>query len=187
METRQMTCAFKTRAEGDEKKIEGHFAVFGGRYEIAPDMYETIDPHAFDDALNDDIRALTNHDTTLVLGRNKAGTLALSVDEKGLFGSILINPNDADAVNLYERVARGDVDQCSFGFDILDEETSLEDDGKTVHFTIKRVKLYEVSCCTFPAYKDTSIQARKAIGEEVKAKRIEGWREKMRRKLKGEN
>ena len=101
METRQMTCAFKTRAEGDEKKIEGYFAVFGGRYEIAPDMYETIDPHAFDTALNDDIRALTNHDTTLVLGRNKASTLALSVDEHGLFGSILINPNDAAAVNLY--------------------------------------------------------------------------------------
>lgn len=186
METRQFKCDFKTRAEGEEKRIEGYFAVFGGVYEITNDMSESIDPHAFDETLDDDIRALTNHDTTLVLGRTAAGTLSLKVDEQGLFGSILVNPNDTDALNLYERVQRGDVNQCSFGFDILDEETEFGEDDK-IHFTIKKVKLYEVSCCTFPAYKDTSIQARAAHGEELKKTRALKWKESMLARLKGDH
>ena len=149
-------------------------------------MSESIDPHAFDEALDDDIRALTNHDTTLVLGRTAAGTLSLKVDEQGLFGSILVNPNDTDALNLYERVQRGDVNQCSFGFDILDEETEFTEDDK-IHFTIKKVKLYEVSCCTFPAYKDTSIEARAAHGEELKKTRALKWKESMLARLKGDH
>ena len=83
---------------------------------------ESIDEHAFDDALDDDIRCLTDHVTHLVLGRTKAGTLTLSIDNHGLFGEVEINENDQDAVNTYERVKRGDVSQCSFGFDILEED-----------------------------------------------------------------
>lgn len=82
-------------------------------------------------------------------------------------GKIRINPKDSDAMNLYERVKRGDVDQCSFGFDILDQETEYREDG-TVHWTIKSVKLYEVSVCTFPAYEDTSVSARKKDYEDIK-------------------
>ena len=76
-----------------------------------------------------------------------------------MYGKIKINENDTDAMNLWERVKRGDVDQCSFGFEILDEESTKRSDGG-VHYEIKRVKLYEVSPCTFPAYKNTSISAR---------------------------
>lgn len=186
METRQMNAQFKTRAEEDGKYIEGYFAVFDGNYDISDTMSESIDAHAFDEALEDDIRALTNHDTTLVLGRTNAETLKLKVDEHGLFGSILINPNDTDAVNLYERVMRGDVNQCSFGFDILDEETEFLE-GDRIHFTIKKVKLYEVSCCTFPAYKDTSITARESYGEKLLTDRRDAWKKGMLQKLKGEN
>ena len=100
-----------------------------------------IAPTDFDGEISDDVRALINHDTTLVLGRTKADTLELKTDSQGLWGRIKINPNDSDAVNLYERVARGDVDQCSFGFDILKEETDWREDG-TVKWTTK-VKLYE--------------------------------------------
>lgn len=39
-------------------------------------------------------------------------------------------------MNLYERVKRGDVDQCSFGFDILDEE--FVDRGDSVKWIIKK-------------------------------------------------
>jgi hypothetical protein len=140
---------------------------------------------AFTDTLGDDIRALVDHETRLVLGRNKAGTLELKEDSHGLWGRVRINPNDTDAMNLYERVKRGDVDQCSFGFDILDEETEFRDNGD-VHWTIKKVKLYEVSVCTFPAYTETSVSARKKDYDEIIKRKNDAWRESVKKKLKGE-
>ena len=79
---------------------------------------------------------------------------------------------------------RGDVDQCSFGFDILEEE--FEDRGTTVHWTIKRVRLYEVSVVTFPAYEDTGVSARKNDLQSIKKRALEIRKQKILRKLKGE-
>lgn len=187
-EIRQMrSCAseFTTRESGEDLVIEGYFSVFNSNYELWPGATESIAEGAFDNTLSDDIRALINHDTTLVLGRTKAGTLELKVDSRGLWGSIKVNPKDNDAMNLYERVKRGDVDQCSFGFDILDEETEFREDG-SIHWTIKSVKLYEVSCCTFPAYEDTSIAARQKQVEDIQKRKNEAWKTSMLTKLKGD-
>lgn len=183
---RSIASEFKTREDGEELRIEGYFAVFNSTYQISDDMSESIAPGAFSEALGDDVRALIDHETMYVLGRNQAGTLELREDDKGLWGSILINPNDQDAMNLYSRVQRGDVNQCSFGFDILSEETDFDEDG-SVHWTIKRVKLYEVSVCTFPAYAETSVEARKNEYAEILKRKTELWREEMRSKLKGAN
>lgn len=186
-QTRTMGCKFNVREDGNEKRLEGYFSVFGGVYELWPGATESIDPHAFDEALTDDIRALIDHETRLVLGRTTAGTLELRVDETGLFGSVLINEADQDALNLYARVQRGDVSQCSFGFDILDESTDEErtEDGKyTVHWTIKKVKLYEVSVVTFPAYRDTEIAARKDDFTEIQKRRIEVCKNQLLERLK---
>ena len=177
-------CAeFTTREEGEERHIVGYFSVFNDEYELFPGATESVDPHAFDDALTGDIRALINHDTTLVLGRTTAGTLKLEVDNHGLRGDILINPDDQDAVNAWARVQRGDVSQCSFGFDILDEETEWREDG-SVHWTIKAVKLYEVSVCTFPAYQGTEVSARQAQYADVKKRRFEVWKEKTKERMR---
>lgn len=189
-EIRQMRTAstefFAKRDNTTEKlSIEGYFAVFNSNYEIGDGMSESIAEGAFDNTISDDIRALINHDTTLVLGRTKAGTLTLRTDSHGLWGHIDINPNDTDAMNLYNRVQRGDVDQCSFGFDILDEETEFREDG-SVHWTIKQVKLYEVSPCTFPAYEETNIAARAQERNDLIKRKNEAWKEKMLNKLKGE-
>ena len=181
---RSIASNFKTREEGEEKRIEGYFAVFNSNYQIAPDMSESIAPGAFSDTLGDDIRALIDHETMYVLGRNTAGTLELAEDERGLWGSILINPNDQDAMNLWSRVERGDVNQCSFGFDIEAEETDFLPDG-SVHWTITKVKLYEVSVCTFPAYAETSVEARKEEKAQLVKRENEKWRNEMREKLKG--
>ena len=187
-EKRMRTTAtdFTTRDDDGKLSIEGYFAVFDSIYEIAPNMTESIAHGAFDNTLSDDVRCLINHDTTLVLGRTKAGTLQLRTDNRGLWGHVDINPNDVDAMNLYNRVARGDVDQCSFGFDIIDEETEFRDDG-AVHWTIKEVKLYEVSPCTFPAYEETNIAARTKQRAELIKRKNDAWREKTIKKLKGEN
>lgn len=180
---RSIASDFKTREDGEALTIEGYFAIFNSNYDIAPGMSESIAPGAFSDTLSGDIRALVNHDTTLVLGRTTAHTLELSQDERGLWGKIVINPKDGDAMNLYERVKRGDVNQCSFGFDITDEESTISENGD-IHWTIKKVVLYEVSCCTFPAYEETNISARSADRDRIMERKAEAWRTKMKERLR---
>ena len=187
MEMRQVRATstkFETRESGEEKHITGYFSVFNDIYEIAPGMTESVAPGAFSNTLAGDIRALVNHDSTLVLGRTTAHTLELREDAHGLWGDITINPNDSDAVNLYNRVQRGDVDQCSFGFEVVKQDTEVRDNGD-VHWTIREVKLYEVSPCTFPAYESTNISARSAERDEIKKREFDAWRERTMSKLKG--
>lgn len=178
-QTRSMHTEFRAAEEGTDKYIEGYFAVFGGVYNMFPGGSESVDPGAFDGALLDDIRCLIDHETRLVLGRTKAKTLELRVDTHGLYGRVKVNPDDQDAMNLYARVQRGDVDQCSFGFEILAEDTDYHDDG-SVHWTIKSVKLYEVSVVTFPAYEDTAVAARKSDYEQIKKRSVDKWKAEKR-------
>ncbi len=184
-QTRSGMANFSTReAEDGKLYISGYFAVFNSNYQIWDNASESIAPGTFDETLADDIRALVDHETRLVLGRNKAGTLTLKVDSRGLWGDVEINQADQDAMNLYERVKRGDVSQCSIGFDILEEE--FEDRGTSVHWTIKKVKLYEVSVVTFPAYEETEVKARKKQLEDIKTRSVQAWKEKTLSRLKGE-
>jgi len=182
---RAVMTEYQTReADDGSRHISGYFSVFNSNYEIGYGMSESIAPGAFSKSLaGGDIRALTNHDTTLVLGRTKAHTLELREDERGLWGDITINPNDGDAVNTWERVRRGDVDQCSFGFEIVSEETDFRDDG-SVHWTITEVNLFEVSVCTFPAYEATNISARSEERDELKRRRLQAWKERMKEVLR---
>lgn len=184
-QTRSLHTELTTRAEGDNQDmfIEGYFAVFNTETELWPGAFEQLAPGSFDETLGNDIRALINHDTTLVLGRNKSGTLELKTDSRGLWGRVKINPNDSDAVNLYERVKRGDVDQCSFGFNILQESVDFRDDG-TVKWTIEKVDLHEVSVCTFPAYEETGVQARKAEVTQHKQRQLEQRKHELKERLK---
>lgn len=173
-----------TRDDGtQEKVIEGYFAVFNQETELWPGAYEEISPDAFNETLSEDIRALINHDTTLVLGRNTSGTLELKADARGLWGSIKTNPNDMDAMNLYERVRRGDVTQCSFGFDILKEKTEWRDDG-SVKWILEKVKLYEVSVCTFPAYEGTGVQARHDEVKQHQKRQLEQRKKEVKERIK---
>ena len=170
---------FTTRKDGDVPHISGYFAVFNKVYEVFKGCTESIAPGAFSDELHSDVRALINHDTRLVIGRTIPGTLELREDEIGLWGDVAINPKDSEAMNCLARVERGDVSQCSIGFDIIDEGHEILENG-THHYTIRKVKLYEVSCCTFPAYEDTAISARKADIAAIEKRRTDVWREQSR-------
>lgn len=182
MQIRTRSVQFRAEeTDAGKRVIEGYFSVFGDVYPIWDGEEETIDPHAFDDALEDDIRALIDHDTRLVLGRTQAGTLRLRVDEHGLWGEIDVNPDDMDAMNLYARIKRGDVSNCSFGFDILEEDFEQRDNA--VRWTIRKVKLYEVSCVTFPAYKQTEVTARAEKRRENKKRQVEAWRARMKGRI----
>ena len=178
----QIRTRFETREADGRKVLCGYFARFDDRYNIWPDFYETIDPNAFAESVaGGDVRALINHDTTLVLGRTKAGTLTLRADDVGIWGEITVNEADADAMNCYARVQRGDVDQCSIGFDYAPgegaEELITEADG-TMHDIVKRAILYEVSVCTFPAYEGTSVEARERALEHSQHAQYLRWKNK---------
>ena len=185
---RQVRCVaqqFQTRSANDDLFIEGYFSVFNSEYPLWEGASEIVKPGAFTNSASGDVRALINHDSRLVLGRTKAGTLTLRQDERGLWGSIRINRDDVDAMNLYARVQRGDVDQCSFGFDIKRETFVDLGDGKC-RWEIEEVDpLYEVSVCTFPAYTETSVSARKQDLAEIEKRRAEAWRSDMKKKLGG--
>lgn len=184
-QTRSYTSQLSTRAEGEsegEKIIEGYFAVFNSETELWKGAFEEIVPGAFD-TLSDDIRGLINHDTAMVLGRTKSGSLTLKVDSKGLYGRIIINENDSDATNLYERVKRGDVDQCSIGFNVIQQKEDFRDDG-TIKWTLTEVELHEVSVVTFPAYEDTAVEARKKDYSKFEKKRLDQKKQLLRERLR---
>ena len=176
---------FYTRDDGDDLIIEGYFAVFDSPYVLWAGATEIVKPGAFAGCLSGDIRALIDHDTRLVLGRTKAGTLTLREDARGLYGTIKINRDDADAMSLYARVQRGDVDQCSFGFDI-EEETFVDLGGGQCRWEINKVNpLYEVSVVTYPAYEETAVKARHADLAEIQRRQAEAWKTKMKTRLTG--
>ena len=157
---RSAQVAFETRNGESGPVIAGYFAVFNNPTELWPGCIEQIAPGAFTSSLGGDVRALIDHDTRLVVGRTTVGTLALREDATGLYGEIKINEHDSDAMNLYARVQRGDVSQCSFGFDIVAEDYVASPDGQTCTWTVRDLVLYEVSVVTFPAYEATSVEAR---------------------------
>ena len=181
MQTRTMQGLFLAkRSKDNEPVIEGRFISFTGEYRIAPWATERIDPEL--EIEGDDIRALVDHETRLVLGRTTAGTCAIEKREDGVWGTILINPNDQDAMNLYARVERGDVSQCSFGCYITREETEFLENGD-IEYIIKAINLLEISVVTFPAYEDTGVEARANHALDLRRKQIEAWKDVQRHRL----
>jgi phage prohead protease, HK97 family len=168
----------------DKKIISGYFIVFDTETELYPGVREEVSPDALIGVDLSDVKALIDHDTAKVLGRTKANTLSLSVDSKGLYGEIIVNESDQEAMNLYSRVQRGDVDQCSFGFEILNEEMIQNSDG-TVKFIIKSINLYEVSVVTFPAYQETAVEARSKQIEDAQKRTLQARKDELKEKLNG--
>lgn len=191
MKTRHMyfPSELKVRSQTEEDQtqapmIEGYFAVFNQETELWQGMFEEIAPGAFDNSLADnDIRCLFDHDSAIVLGRSAAGTLALTVDERGLYGKVMINQDDTEAMNIYQRVKRGDISGCSFGFDPIDEELINRDDG-TVKFIVKEADTLEVSIVTFPAYPQTEIEARKADVNKMTKRRLQAKKNNLKERMK---
>lgn len=175
---------FKTRSEDNgDKYIEGYFAVFGQETEIWDGWFEQLSQGAFTKSIADnDIRCLFNHEDGFVLGRTSAGTLELSEDVHGLWGRVKINPHDRSAMDVYARVERGDISGCSFGFFPTNEQFEDRADG-TVLNTILDTDTIEVSVCTFPAYPQTEIQARKQDFNNRKKQSLEQTRAQLRKRL----
>lgn len=169
-ERRLITTEFETRnnADGQPSEIRGYGAVFDALSENLGGFREKIAPGAFDDALQDDVRGLINHDSNLILGRTSASTLRLGVDDHGLRYEIDL-PDTSYARDLGVSMARGDITQSSFSFFVEDDDWSEDADGRVVR-TIKKVRqLLDVSPVTYPAYPQTSSEARGLMDVDVEA------------------
>jgi len=175
MKTNKEIRSFTFAADKEERKMVGHAAVFGEATEIGGYFREQIEPGAFKKSIKeDDVRALWNHNPDHVLGRNVAGTLRLSEDEHGL--KVDITPPDTQlARDLAISIERGDINQMSFAFQVVEEEWIRAEKAKDLDLRkIKKVRLFDVSPVTFPAYEGTDIALRshdawkKEVEEEEK-------------------
>lgn len=187
MENRQgfLKTDFKVREaeEGEKRFIEGYFIRFNEETELWPGAYEEVSQDAIINSLKaNDIRCLFNHQTGIVLGRTGNNTLELRKDDIGLFGSVEINQKDKEAMDILARVERGDINACSFGFNIISEEIQNRDDG-TVKFILKDIDLKEVSPVTFPAYPTTSIEAREKDLKINEQRKLESIKNKLKERL----
>jgi HK97 family phage prohead protease len=164
IEARMVHTPVTVRAEGDEKRMEGYAAVFGVETVIGDFFREVIEPGAFANAIkNTDVRGLFNHDPNFVLGRTSAGTMELKEDKDGL-RYVITPPDTAVGRDTMTLIERGDVTGSSFGFTVkTDEWTRASKPGELPLRTIKEVEwLRDVGPVTFPAYEETSVQARDA-------------------------
>ena len=150
-EIEKRTFCGEIRVEGEDQKIVGHAAVFEEFSKPMWGFVEKIAVGAFDDVLDDDVRALFNHDANLILGRTKAGTLKLSVDSIGLRYEIT-TPDTQLGTDLIKSMKRGDINQSSFAFRVLDDDWQQDDEGRTVRTILKIKSLLDVSPVTYPAY-----------------------------------
>ncbi|MEM9990628.1 MAG: HK97 family phage prohead protease, partial [Bacteroidota bacterium] len=107
--------------EADSRTIEGYAALFGSKSQNLGGFREIIQDGAFDEVLQDDVRALFNHKNDHVLARTKSGTLSLSVDSTGLRYSFEA-PDTTLGNDLLEMIRRGDISQSSFGFTIDEDK-----------------------------------------------------------------
>lgn len=152
--------------DGPEPVIDGYAAVFGQLSMDLGGWRERIAPGAFERSiLDNDVRALWDHNSMYVLGRNRAGTLSLAEDERGLAVEAR-PPVTTWAADLLASMKRGDVNQMSFGFYVKRDEW-LDEDGILVR-VLREVDLFDVSVVTYPAYPQTSAEARKRAGEQEK-------------------
>jgi len=159
------TSEVRSEMSGESTTITGYAAVFDTWTDIGGLFREKIAPGAFKKTLKEsDIRALWNHDPNYVLGRNKAGTLKLHEDERGL--RVEIDPVGSTwATDLLKSIQRGDVNQMSFGFKVNKADDDYDENTRV----LKDVSLFDVSVVTFPAYPTTTAEVRSAFTTKPKS------------------
>ena len=159
------------RGEGDNKKpyVVGHAAVFNSLSENLGGFRELIQANAFDDVLEDDVRALFNHDANLILARTKSGTLNLSVDDQGLRYEFDV-PNTTAGRDLLVSLERGDVSQSSFGFTVAEDNWDEDKEGRWVRNITKVKRLYDVSPVVYPAYPTADV-AKRSLQEAIQKRK----------------
>ena len=155
-------------------KLVGYAAVYSTLSEDLGGFREQIRAGAFDASLKagHDVRALFDHATDKVLGRVSNGTLRLASDSTGLRVEIDLPEGVSYADDLRKLIARGDVNQMSFGFIVPPDGDSWQRraDGVSIR-TLNRIDLHEVSVVSIPAYPDTTVALR-SLADDFQRRRF---------------
>jgi len=155
-------------AEQNGNTVRGYAAVYNSDSEWMGGFYEQIEAGAFDNVMNDDVRAYFNHDENLLLGRVSSGTLRIGTDARGLFYEVDL-PNTTYANDLAELMKRGDVNQSSFAF-LIEKDRWEQRDGVTYRIIEKVSRLLDVSPVAQPAYPSATSELKKRdLESETKA------------------
>lgn len=168
------TFEFEVRAETNEE--HGHYLT--GQpivYGVGTELYhpkrgritEIIDDGALAETDLRDVRFLVNHNTGMIpLARsrnnNENSTMQMQVvPGVGMMIRVdLDTENNAEAKSLYSAVQRGDISGMSFMFTVGEENWEEIDSAVPKRHVRSIGRVMEVSAVTFPAYEQTSIQAR---------------------------
>jgi len=158
VEQRAYDGELKAAVEG--RTVEGYASVFNSMSEDLGGFREIILPGAFSEVLDNDVRALYNHDSNYLLARTTSGTLELKEDDKGLYYRFEM-PNTSYGNDMLELFRRGDLSQSSFGFTVEKDNWRMEE-GQHVRYIERVGSLFDVSPVVFPAYNQASSGLRSA-------------------------
>ena len=148
------------RSEGGGVRLGGYAALFNSESVDLGGFVERIAPGAFAESVaNNDIRALFNHESGMVLGRRSAGTLRLSEDLRGLPFEIDL-PDTTVGRDVAVSIERRDITGMSFQFGVRKDNWAKI--GGAWLRTLLDVNLMEISPVTFPAYPATEVGLRSA-------------------------
>lgn len=171
----------ETREEGGPSTLMGLAAPYydgtpGTEYQLAPMVVERYMPGAFADALagKGDVMALLNHDDSRILGRQKAGTLRLRDTPQGLAYEIDLGKSTT-ARDTTDHVTRGEITGSSCSWNVVEEKFVRSDGAGPTVRELHKLKLYDVSPVTFPAYQGTNVSARsqQAVKEQTEERELE--------------
>ncbi len=176
-------------AQNSPKKLSGYAIVWNTPSKDLGGFKEVVSPDALKGVDLSNVLMLNDHDYTQVLASVKAGTLKLTPDDKGLHFDATL-PDTTTANDVFANVKAGNLDSCSFSFDVDDGSDKWEkDDQGNITRTINQIKdLFECSIVAVPAYDSTNVDAYNSNDKNVNVDTrsyeqfIKGEKEKMTEK-----
>lgn len=155
-------------AQSGPKKLSGYAIVWNTPSKDLGGFKEVVSPDALKGVDLSNVLMLNDHDYTQVLASVKAGTLKLTPDDKGLHFDATL-PDTTTANDVFANVNAGNLDSCSFSFDVDDGSDKWEkDDQGNITRTINQIKdLFDVSVVAVPAYDSTNVAANNSDNKNV--------------------
>lgn len=145
------------RSAGEGMSFTGYTSRYGSPSEPLP-FIETVEHGAWTRSLKakNEVKSFINHNTDLVLGSTRSGTLRFTDDERGLMTGIDL-PETTYGRDLSISIQRGDVSGMSVGMSVVRDEWSSD-------YTKRRIieaRLHEASVVTgFAAFRETTAAVR---------------------------